>query len=117
MSQKTDGLIADSQLQKQEQELENFIKSHPDLRELKIAMAASLTLQGYAYRSIADVLKVSFGFTSKCKICFLGSPDFVVENRAFPGKRALGSWHWKCSYYQGFSHSRNFLYHPKIRRA
>ena len=52
------------------QSLKDFIKSNPDPRELKRALAAKLALSGWAYRAIQQSLGVSYGFISKWKTCF-----------------------------------------------
>ncbi|MEB3282136.1 MAG: helix-turn-helix domain-containing protein [Lyngbya sp.] len=54
-------------LEKQLQELNEWIKSDLDSRELKRALAVKLSLQGWAYRAIAEVLNVSKSFISKWK--------------------------------------------------
>jgi putative transposase len=51
--------------------LSEFIASNPDPRELKRALATSMTLQGYMHREIMQILQVSSGFISKCKKAFL----------------------------------------------
>lgn len=43
-------------------ELEKFIASNPDRRELKRALAVQMRLQGYRYQDIQDLLQVSSGF-------------------------------------------------------
>ena len=52
------------------QSLKDFIKSNPDPRELKRALAVKLALEGWAYRAIQQSLGVSYGFISKWKTCF-----------------------------------------------
>jgi putative transposase len=44
------------------EELEEFIASNPDPRELKRAIAVQMRLQGYRYQEIQDLLQVSAGF-------------------------------------------------------
>ncbi len=46
-------------------ELTEFIKSNPDPRELKRALAVQMVMQDYTYYEIGDVLGVSLGFISK----------------------------------------------------
>ena len=45
--------------------LTKFIRSNPDPRELKRALAVKMVKQGQNYCQIRDVLGVSVGFTSK----------------------------------------------------
>lgn len=52
-------------------ELAAFIASNPDPRELKRALAVSMTLKGYTHRKIITVLQVSSGFISKWKQAFI----------------------------------------------
>lgn len=47
------------------QELDEWIKSNRDSRELKRALAVKLALQGWGYRAIAEILNVSKSFISK----------------------------------------------------
>ena len=49
------------------EELERFIASNPDPRELKRALAVSMTLRGYTHETIMKILQVSSGFISKWK--------------------------------------------------
>lgn len=49
------------------QELDTFIESNPDSRELKRALAVRMTLQGYSHREIMKILQVCSGFISKWK--------------------------------------------------
>lgn len=51
-------------------DLEDFIRSNPDARELKRALAVKLALEGYAYRAVKKSLGVSYGFISKWKTRF-----------------------------------------------
>lgn len=46
-------------------ELTEFIKSNPDPRELKRALAIQMVMQDYTYYEIRDVLSVSVGFITK----------------------------------------------------
>lgn len=52
-------------------ELEAFIESNPDPRELKRALAVRMTLLGYKHREIQNLLQVSSGFISKWKQEFI----------------------------------------------
>jgi putative transposase len=49
------------------EELNTFIESNPDPRELKRAVAVRMTLEGYKHQEIIKVLQVSSGFISKWK--------------------------------------------------
>lgn len=49
------------------EELEAFIESNPDPRELKRALAVNMTINGYKHREIINILQVSSGFISKWK--------------------------------------------------
>ncbi len=55
------------------EELNTFIESNPDPRELKRALAVKMTLQGYRHQEIITVLQVSSGFISKWK------QEFVIS--------------------------------------
>ena len=46
-------------------ELNQFIQSNPDPRELKRALAVQMVLRDYRHREIQSVLQVSSGFISK----------------------------------------------------
>jgi len=46
-------------------DLNEFIQSNPDPRELKRAVAVQMFLQGYKHREIQAILGVSSGFISK----------------------------------------------------
>lgn len=52
---------------KQFQELDKWIKSNLDSRELKRALGVKLALKGWYYRGIAGTLNVSTSFISKWK--------------------------------------------------
>ena len=47
------------------EDLQEFIQSNPDPRELKRAVAVRMFLQGYKHREIQAILSVSSGFISK----------------------------------------------------
>jgi putative transposase len=53
------------------EELNSFIASNPDPRELKRALAVSMTLQGHTHAEIMKTLQVSSGFISKWKQLFI----------------------------------------------
>lgn len=46
--------------------IEQFIKSNPDPRELKPALAVQMRQRGHSYREIRDTLQVSLGFITNC---------------------------------------------------
>lgn len=52
-------------------DLIGLIQNNPDPRELKRALAVQMTLQGYAYYEISDVLDVSVAFISKWKLIYM----------------------------------------------
>ncbi|NJO51416.1 MAG: helix-turn-helix domain-containing protein, partial [Leptolyngbyaceae cyanobacterium RM2_2_4] len=47
------------------EDLEAFIQSNPDPREMKRAVAAKMFLEGYRHWQIQEILGVSSGFISK----------------------------------------------------
>lgn len=47
------------------EELNTFIRSNPDVRELKRAVAVQMFINGYKHREIGESLGVSSGFISK----------------------------------------------------
>ena len=49
------------------EELNAFIESNPDPRELKRALAVCMVSEGYKHREIIKILQVSSGFISKWK--------------------------------------------------
>jgi transposase len=51
-------------------ELEEFIASNPEPRELKRALAVQMRLQGYRYQDIQDLLQVSAGFVRDWSVAF-----------------------------------------------
>jgi len=53
------------------EQLDAFIESNPDPRELKRALAVRMTLRGYPHREIMKILQVSSGFISKWKQAFI----------------------------------------------
>ena len=54
-------------IEKQIQELDEWIKSNLDSRELKRALGVKLALKGWSYRAIAEALNVSTSYVSKWK--------------------------------------------------
>jgi len=55
------------------EELDVFLKSKPDPREYQRALVVKMSLQGYPYLEIMNLLKVSKPFISKWKFAFLSS--------------------------------------------
>jgi putative transposase len=53
------------------EELDAFIESNPDPRELKRAIAVRMTLRGHPHREIMNILQVCSGFISKWKQAFI----------------------------------------------
>jgi transposase len=80
-------------IDKQIQDLDQWIKNNSDSRELKRAMGVKLTLQGWNYKSIADFLNVSNGFISKwnkrfkesglegLKLSYKGSSGYLTKQQ------------------------------------
>ena len=52
-------------LPKEIEGLDEWIKTNPDSRELKRALAVKLTLQGWTYKAIGAILNVSTSFVGK----------------------------------------------------
>lgn len=50
--------------------LKDFIKSNPNEKEMRRALAVKLAIEGYVYRRISEILEVSVGFISKWKQAF-----------------------------------------------
>ncbi len=61
----------DSTSKSQLNELIKFIKTRPDSRELKRALAVKLALEEYSYLKIQSIINVSLGFITKWKTAFL----------------------------------------------
>lgn len=53
--------------ERQIQQLDRWIDSNPDSRELKRALAVKLALQNWSYRGIGEALNISKSFVSKWK--------------------------------------------------
>jgi putative transposase len=92
------------------EELEAFIETNPDPRELKRALAVKMTLQGYKHREIIKILQVSSRFISKwkqeyiilgvkaLKLNYKGSKGYLSE----PEKQQVLLWletknHWNLN--------------------
>ena len=68
-------------------ELDEFITTNPDGRELKRAVAVKLALQGWKYRAVAELLVLSKSFVSQWKNLF----DLRgIEGKNKKKKRARG---------------------------
>jgi transposase len=80
-------------IEQQIQEIDDWIKSNPDGRELKRAIAVKLSLQGWTYRAIAPILKVSKSFISQwknqfkeqgivgLKLAYKGAKSYLTEEQ------------------------------------
>jgi len=79
--------MKDKHIEKQIQALDEWVKNNSDSRELKRAMVVKLNLQGWDYRSIAQVLHVSNGFISKWNKRF---KEFGVEGLKLSYKGSMG---------------------------
>lgn len=97
------------------EELNEFIQSNPDARELKRAVAVQMFLKGYKHREIGESLGVSSGLISKwtqvyehqggagLKLAYQGSVGYLE-----PGQRqALIVWlqsksYWNLAEVQGY---------------
>ena len=53
--------------EEQIKQLDEWIETNPDSRELKRGLAVKMSLQGWLYTSIASTLNVSISFISKWK--------------------------------------------------
>lgn len=81
-------------------ELKDFIRSNPDARELKRAVAVQMFLNGYKHREIQESLSVSSGFISKwtalhreqgvsgLKLRYLGSVAYLSPQQ----RQAVCTW-------------------------
>jgi len=94
-------------LQQQIKELDEWIKSNPDSRELKRAIAVKLTLQGWLYTSIASILNVCNSFISKwrtqfeqrgiegLKLSYKGAKSYLSEQQ----KQEVFDWLYQKEYW------------------
>ena len=97
-----------------EDELNEFIQSNPDARELKRAIAIQMFLKGYKHREIQESLGVSSGFISKwnqvyeslnvagLKLGYQGSVGYLSPEQ----RQAVIAWlqtknYWNLSELQG----------------
>lgn len=95
-------------------ELNEFIQSNPDARELKRAVAVKMFLQGYKHREIQGILGVSSGFISKwtqryeqmgasaLRLSYLGSVGYLEPKQ----RQAVIAWletknYWNLAELQG----------------
>ncbi len=95
-------------------DLNEFIQSNPDPRELKRAVAVQMFLQGYKHREIQGVLGVSSGFISKwtqlyeqlggagLRLGYLGSAGYLKPEQ----RQAIIAWlqtkdYWNLAELQG----------------
>jgi putative transposase len=81
-------------------DLNDFIKSNPDARELKRAVAVQMFLKGYKHREIGESIGVSSGFISKwtqlyeqlgvsrLKLGYSGSPGYLEPEQ----RQAVIAW-------------------------
>lgn len=96
-------------------ELNEFIESNPDARELKRAVAVKMFLQGYKHREIQGILGVSSGFISKwtqryeqmgasaLRLSYLGSVGYLEPEQ----RQAVIAWletknYWNLAELQGY---------------
>lgn len=96
-------------------ELNEFIQSNPDPRELKRAVAVQMFLLGYKHREIQEILGVSSGFISKwtqlyellgvsgLKLGYLGSVGYLEPSQ----RQAVITWlqfkdYWNLAELQGY---------------
>ena len=97
------------------EELNEFIQSNPDARELKRAIAIQMFLKGYKHREIQESLGVSSGFISKwnqvyealsvagLKLGYQGSVGYLSPEQ----RQAVIAWlqtknYWNLSELQGY---------------
>jgi transposase len=94
-------------VEKEIKQLDEWIKTNPDSRELKRALAVKLTLQGWTYRAIASILNVSNGFISQwksqfeqrgiegLKLSYKGAKSYLTEEQ----KQEVFSWLYQQEYW------------------
>jgi transposase len=94
-------------LEQEIKELDEWIKTNQDSRELKRAIAVKLTLQGWTYRAIASILNVSNGFISKwksqfeqrgingLKLSYKGAKSYLNQEQ----KQEVFSWLYQQEYW------------------
>lgn len=69
--------------------LKDFIKSQPNEKEMKRALAVKLAEEDYKYRQISKILEVSVGFISKWKQAFLSGGLAALKSSYQGGKGYL----------------------------
>lgn len=97
-------------------DLNDFIQSNPDARELKRAVAVQMFLKGYKHREIRESLGVSSGFVTKWTQCYeefgvdglklgyVGSTSYLeAEQRA-----TVIAW-LKCKNYWNLTELQNYI--------
>lgn len=89
------------------QELDEWIKTNPDSRELKRALAVKLTLKGWTYRAIASILNVSNSLISKwksqfeergiagLKLSYKGAKSYLTQSQ----KQEVFTWLYQQEYW------------------
>ncbi len=99
--------MEDLEIKRVIKELDELIKSNPDSRELKRALAVKLALQGWRYPMIATTLNVSKSFISKwtkrfksagiagIKLSYQGSKSYLSREE----KQAVIAWLQKQEYW------------------
>lgn len=98
------------------QSLTEFIRSNPDPRELKRALAVKMVQQNYSYHQVKDTLGVSVGFISNCqqkferegikglKLKHKGSNGYLTRSQ----KQAVLVWLEQKNYWQ-LSELKNYI--------
>lgn len=88
--------------------LKEFIRSNPDPRELKRALAVKMVKQDYRYQQIAEILEVSVSFVSSCwrkyesagvqglKLKYQGSQGYLTHQQ----RQEIIDWLQKKNYWQ-----------------
>jgi putative transposase len=97
------------------EDLNEFIASNPDARELKRAIAVQMFLKGYKHREIAESIGVSSGFISKwtgryeefgvsgLRLGYLGSVGYLeVEQRQAVIAWLRGKNYWNLTELQAY---------------
>lgn len=75
--------------EQQIQLLKDFIKSHPDEKEMGRALAVKLAIEGYKYRQISKILEVSVGFITKWNQAFKSGGLTALKSSYQGGKGYL----------------------------
>jgi putative transposase len=97
------------------EDLNKFIASNPDARELKRAVAVQMFLKGYKHREITESIGVTSGFISKwteryeelgvrgLKLAYLGSVGYLeVEQRQSVIAWLQGKNYWNLAELQAY---------------